>query len=97
MPTKTYRFYDPSHQASFQQTLQSSDRTVYHSKGQKQTTPWAQSSARKEFEDAQRGNDMAHIISHKQWIQYDLTGTVPSESNRLPYPSFWSDHDINRY
>lgn len=62
MPTKSYRFYDPSHQSSFQQVLQTSHR---------------QSINRQEFEDAQRGNDMAHIIPHKSWIQYDLTHAVP--------------------
>lgn len=85
MPTKTYRFYDPAHQASFQHLLQTSDRTVLHNRpksGQKKTSaPWAQSNAREEFERAQRGQDMSHIVPHQRWIQYDLSNAVPNSTS----------------
>jgi hypothetical protein len=103
MPTKTYRFYDPAHQASCQETLQSSDCTVHYQKGQKESIPWALSSARREFEDAQRGLDMSHITPHKSWIQHDLTDATPSYQasstlDRLFLSHLvWSDYDINRY
>jgi hypothetical protein len=77
MPTKTYRFYDPAHQASCQETLQSSDFSVHYRKGQKETIPWALSGARREFEDAQRGLD-TNVTPHKSWIQHDLTNATPT-------------------
>jgi hypothetical protein len=73
MPTKSYRFYDPVHQTSFQHTLQTSDSTKTKDGRQR----WSQSIERQDFEDAQRGQDMMHIIPQSSWIQYDLSKAKP--------------------
>jgi hypothetical protein len=90
MPTKSYRFYDPVHQTSFQHTLQTSDSA----KTEDGHHRWSQSIMRQDFEDAQRGQDMRHIVPQASWIQYDLSKAKPIRPLGEACPVLYARHPL---